>query len=442
MIQRACFRFHLALWSAALSCLIACGQVRAGEAKFPDPAKGTHRQVAEISFKNASSLRHFCVTADGKIIGLVGPAQTYGANAPAAGGTTELRICDAEGKEIKSIPVAFAAQAVTTAPDGSIWVAGSGKIARIDSTGKATLSQDSPHVAEVVKDMDKLRKQAAENLEEEKQSYREALKQMQDMVKELQEKIKAQNKTEKTEKQDEEKTKPAKRVVASAQNVEVNARTMLPQYEQMVKSYEQMLKTLEKKTVDQKVAEIKSQLSDIRCIAVSDQDVFITTRMVKGYGFAVWRMGHDLNEPKQIVGNLSGCCGQMDVECCKGCIFVAENSRKRVSKYDREGKLIAHFGKDARADAVSGFGSCCNPMNVAFNAQGDVFTSESDGQVKRFSPDGKFIEFVGLAKVQPGCKNSAIGLSPDGEKIYYIDSQKAKIIVLAREGTPARTASK
>ena len=41
---------------------------------------------------------------------------------------------------------------------------------------------------------------------------------------------------------------------------------------------------------------------------------------------------------------------------------------------------------------------------------------------------------VGVAQVPAGCKNSAIGISSDGDRVYYIDIQGSKILVLARTG--------
>lgn len=417
MVQRA---ISTALVVVFTGLLVAAGMPVLGqEPKLPDRNTGTHLQTGEIAIKGPGTLSHFCVAADGNIVALVGAGQNYGANVQTKGIKSEVRLYDPTGKQLKNWAVDFIGTAVSTGPDGSIWVAGNGQIARFDKDGKPAFSAESPHVAEVVKDQAKLKKQAEDTLKEEIAQYKEQVKQFEEQKKQYAARQEAK-------KDDKDKEKKERKPV----DVE---ELQAQQFDQIIKSYQQMVTQLEKTTVDDKIKQIKSSLADIRCIAASEKDLFITTRMVKGYGFAVWRMTPDLKEPKQIVGGLSGCCGQMDVECCKDCVYVAENSRKRVCKYDREGKLVSTFGKDVRSEPVSGFGSCCNPMNVCFNAAGDIFTSESDGQVKRFGPDGKFIEFVGLAQVQAGCKNSAIGLSPDGSKLYYIDSQKSKIIVLDRK---------
>ena len=71
-------------------------------------------------------------------------------------------------------------------------------------------------------------------------------------------------------------------------------------------------------------------------------------------------------------------------------------------------------------------------MNLCFLGDGDVITSESEGLVKRFSPSGEFLGFIGKAKVGGGCKNVAVAASPDGKKVYFYDLQGSKIIILSR----------
>jgi hypothetical protein len=86
----------------------------------------------------------------------------------------------------------------------------------------------------------------------------------------------------------------------------------------------------------------------VNAIAAGGKYIYTTTRANKGYGFRVWRSNLDLANSKQIVDGLSGCCGQMDVQCCGDDVVVAENSRKRVVRYDSNGKQLAAFGKAIR----------------------------------------------------------------------------------------------
>src|SRR4029079_17367640 len=92
--------------------------------------------------------------------------------------------------------------------------------------------------------------------------------------------------------------------------------------------------------------------------------VYTTTRASKGYGYRVWRTDLEFNNPQQIVDGLSGCCGQMDVQCCADELVVAESSRYRVVRYDSDGKKLDAWGKSQRDGVGEGFSGCCNPMNT------------------------------------------------------------------------------
>jgi sugar lactone lactonase YvrE len=130
----------------------------------------------------------------------------------------------------------------------------------------------------------------------------------------------------------------------------------------------------------------------------------------------------------------------MDIQTANDHVYVAENSRHRVVRYDRDGKQLGTFGKTDREGVGAGFSGCCNPMNLCFAADGSLLVSESNGVVKRFTADGKYESLVGIADVPSGCKNSAIGVSSDGQHLYYIDVRASKIVVLARNDPGAAAA--
>jgi sugar lactone lactonase YvrE len=123
----------------------------------------------------------------------------------------------------------------------------------------------------------------------------------------------------------------------------------------------------------------------------------------------------------------------MDVQCHNDVLFVSENSRHRVAKFDRDGKELGAFGKRDREGEGENFGGCCNPMNLCFTASGNLYVAESNGAVKHFTPDGKYVGMVGVANVQPGCKNSCVAATADDKHMFYIDIQKSQIIVLAKQ---------
>jgi hypothetical protein len=148
-------------------------------------------------------------------------------------------------------------------------------------------------------------------------------------------------------------------------------------------------------------------------------------------------MTHDFREPKQIISGLSGCCGQIDIQAAADGLYVAENSRHRVVKFDREGKRLDAWGKRDREGSAGGFGGCCNPMNLCFLPGGYVLTAESEGLMKRFTADGKYDGLLGTAQVSGGCKNVAVAVSPDGKHAYFYDQQGSQILIFDRADSAA-----
>src|SRR5690606_10520444 len=115
--------------------------------------------------------------------------------------------------------------------------------------------------------------------------------------------------------------------------------------------YTQQLERLRKqqdRTIESVIETMTARLKQVNAITTSGEDVFIACPMSKGYGYAIWRTDQSFASPKQIVKGLAGCCGQMDIQASGGEVFVAENSRHRVVRYDREGKQVGRFGKTDR----------------------------------------------------------------------------------------------
>ena len=142
--------------------------------------------------------------------------------------------------------------------------------------------------------------------------------------------------------------------------------------------------------------------------------------------------GPDLTNAKKITANISGCCGQMDVQCCGDDIVVAENTKHRFARYDRDGKELAAGGKRGKETDPGCFGGCCNPMNVKA-CGADVLTAESEGIIKKFGPTGEFKGIVGSVKISGGCKNVAVGSNPDASRVYFCDQPGSRVLILAKK---------
>jgi len=184
--------------------------------------------------------------------------------------------------------------------------------------------------------------------------------------------------------------------------------------------------------------------SRVSGIAALDGDVYVavgTSWSVRSLS-NLYRFSVDLKEPKLLLENLRGCCQRCDIKARDGRIYIAENAAYRVKIIDREGEVLEQFGKKSR-EGLEDFGACCNPMNLAFDTEGDLYTSESGlGRVKRYSTDGKLLGLVGIvdtARFERGshlassCSNMAIAVSEDGKTVYVMDYQNSKIRVLKAE---------
>jgi hypothetical protein len=325
-----------------------------------------------------------------------------------------------------------------------VYIGGAGRLAKYNLKGMLLAQGDAPQAA-VLNDPEKLRDAAAAQLKQEKEMYRQAMESMQQNVKVLEEQAARQKKRSTQPRTSDDKRNQGDKKSADAgddddespaEELDVgllaSPEGQLKLFQAQVKLYASHLKQLEKKTVEDAIKDVIASRLAINAIAIGDQDVYVACRAEKGYGYAIWKTDLKFGNPQQIVSNLVGCCGQMDIQARGDEVWVAENARHRVVKYDREGKQLLAFGKRDREGLGECFGGCCNPMNLCFDTSGDLLVSESNGVVKRFNKEGKYVEAIGTADVRPGCKNSAVGVTPDGQRVFYIDIQKSKVIVLKR----------
>jgi hypothetical protein len=432
-----------ATWVAVLVLGIFTLAAMGEEDAPPDASGATHKQTKIIRPVGGDTdwrLASFCLAKDGRIVAAVSrqpkaarlasvlgftvavadTPEQKGSDAKSGGDAApgEVRLLDADGKLVKKWSLDFEPQAVNVGPGDSLFVAGDGAIARFDMDGKQISRAESPQVIAARHDPKELERRARALLEEQRDQFKEMIKGLQAQKEEF----KAKDDKILT---DEERS--AKETI-----------------DLQIEALRQRDVSQDKEITDEQVKELAANLAQqdrrVNAIAASGKYVYTTTRASKGYGFRVWRSDLDLANAKPIAEGLSGCCGQMDVQCCGDDIVLAENSRYRVVRYDSEGKKLASFGKSSRDGGGEGFNGCCNPMNV--RTVGDkLYVSESNGLVKLFGKDGKYDGIVGLAKVKAGCKSSVVDVSPDGSRVYYIDVENSAICLLERTDA-VKTASR
>jgi hypothetical protein len=420
----------------------------AGEQPAPNVGPTTHQQTKYVfPAKDAGGLKlaSFCVTKDGNIAAVLSRQDTghggvldaivdavtnsgeqQASNSAGAAkanakpkSVAELRLLNADGKVLESFPLDFEAQTVNLCADGNLIIGGDGTLARYSLKGKELARAESPHVTAAKKDPDELKRRAKETLEEQRASIKEALKNFEAQKEEY---------AKKDEKSLTDEEKLAKQQIEQ----------LLPAYKQMA---DRQTKEISEAEINQTVQQLSGMSRKINAVAGSESHLYCTAPASKGYGYSVWRTDLDFKNPERIVDGLSGCCGQMDIQCCGDDVVVSENSRKRVVRFDSKGKEVSSWGKASRDGEGATFGSCCNPMNT--RAVGDkLYVSDSDGRVRLFTLSGNYESEVGKADVPAGCKSSIVDVSPDGNRVYYIDVNHSRICVLDRKPDAKAQASR
>jgi hypothetical protein len=391
------------------------------EPEKPAVPTASHVQTAIIKVVDESgqnlALHTFCLASDGKILAGVGS------------GPGQIRIYDADGKFVEAWDTTIRPEAINVGPDGSVYVAGSGKMLKFSDSGHLLLERPSPNALSVKDLEEKLRQQATNLVQQRTQQYGqqvEMIRKQMDRFKEMLQTIEDKGENE---------------ITAAEKSRRDLLRQQLEQYARALKQYEELAAESSKEADQQQIEQYFQMLlnmkTKISSISATETEAYLACPAIEGYGFEVWRMSLDFEHPTKIITDLRGCCGQMDVQACKDGLYVAENGRFRVCRYDREGKMLGQWGSRER-EGLDGFGSCCNPMNVAFGPGGEVFTAEASlGRIKRYSPDGELQGLIGKVEIVPGCKNVSIGVNHDGSRVYMLDMTRSHIAVMSRKAALA-----
>jgi sugar lactone lactonase YvrE len=182
----------------------------------------------------------------------------------------------------------------------------------------------------------------------------------------------------------------------------------------------------------------------VAAITSTEKDLFVSFgsgRSLRALATIV-RFDLDGGNPKEIATRLRGCCQRLDLVTRNGVLYAAENAVHRVVKYDRDGNVLAKWGKRDRT-GEEGFGSCCNPMNICFGADGSLYTAESGlGRIKRYTVDGKYLGIVGIVGTDKfnragglavSCSNICVAPNADASRVFVMDLKGSRIRVLAAE---------
>ena len=379
--------------------------------------EGTHKQSIVITPKHNDgkiALHTYCLTPTGDLLLCVGGTSVeYAPDTDNPEQSVAKQIVSpslvqkysADGELLAEFPVDFKPTGINIVPGGKEFVvAGEGWLARMTLTGETIKKSRTPNVG----NYDEFKTKALEAAKAQAKEYTERFE---DLAKQAEERLSTLEETPEADRT------PAVKAQINAQ------KTMAKQYRDQIAMYER------RSGVDDADSTVRDRLT-VTGVAVSDKDVFVSVRKLKGHGYDVWRTSHDFTNGEKVVSDLGGCCGQLDIQASADSLLIAENGKFRVGIYDRDGEMTKSFGKRDRK-ANDGFGSCCNPMNVRCCSNGEVLTAESSiGDIKRFSADGEFLSYVGRAKIGGGCKHVAIAFDATRNRYYMQHEDKGQICVL------------
>jgi hypothetical protein len=377
-------------------------------------SEATHKQiraiVPEMNGREAH-LNTFCVGPDNNLYMCCTPnAQPSSANVLGA-----VLVYSGEGKLLKEIELEFAPQAINFGSDSTMFVAGSGKVAKISPKGEVLLVKEAPNVGNKEEMMAQLKEAAEKQSKQVLESYTRQIEQIDKQIAKL-EKEAAEAKEKEATEDTEKATKRRER----------RLKLLNQQKEQFESIADNFKESFQVQSDDSALARLMRSTG----LAVSKEDVFVSLPMAAGYGYGIWRMNHDLEEPKLVVEDVGGCCGQLDIQSDGEHLLIAENTAFQVGFYDRDGKRLNGWGKRGRNEP-DGFGSCCNPMNVRCCSNGEILTAESSiGDIKRFSAEGEFLGLVGRASVGGGCKHVALGWDSSRNWHYMMNQDRSHVAVL------------
>ena len=430
----------------AILMLASAGGLGVRQALADDATQSaTHAQERLIKVVNGNSrdkLTTFAVDRQGRIIAGVTGEQSL------------LRVFNSEGDQLAEWPLPVPPEAVNVGPKGDVYVGGAGKLLLLDSAGAVTKVCEAPNLAGAKDAAVVIQKKVKERAQldvaaKQQERIRTSTKRLADLAKKIaiiDRELKAiadeastgPDFDAKEEEQREQERKGLLKKRAALVRLGKNLKTTIAATtgNRGNASGQGPAAEPQPPSIDQLVA-VQARIASI---SASTDDVFFACSSSTGSGFDVWRTDLDFEQGRKVGESLRGCCGQMDVQANDNGVYVAENTKHRVSCYTRDGKSVLDFGSRERGSDAS-FEGCCNPMNVAFGPGRSVYTAEAgSGRVKRFSADGTFMELVGAVELVPGCKKVSIAVSPKGDRVYMLDITRGHIVVMASSEMPPSAA--
>ncbi len=376
----------------------------------------THEQTGLLTPKLGDKpivLQTFCLAPDGNIWACVGGSYLYMTpdeqfiklkqEAPPM-----IQVYSPNQELVKQIDLPFTATAINfDSAEQVFYIGGEGYLAKISLAGKIIKRSPAPKV----KNLARLKQQIGKQLKDDRQ-------QMIDLNQKQQKRLNDRVAALRTK----QKTAPLSKI----------DQKRLQSYSKRLVEIKSQFNALQQNTVTQ--AKIEETFRDrliVKAIAIAENYLFVALLADDNYNYEVFRVNKEFGQAQKILSDMRGCCGRFDVKADGDDLWVADNIFFRVVRYDKNGKRLDAFGHKSTTDQ-HGFGGCCNPMNLQVLGNGDLLTAESSiGHIKRFSPSGQLLSYIGQAKIAGGCKNVAIGFDQQ-RNLYYMLSQDEHSICILR----------
>lgn len=119
--------------------------------------------------KKSGALKNFCLNAEGNILACYSPGSKN---------SSCIRVYSPKGELLKSLPLKIKPEAICVAKDGSIFVAGDGKVLKLDAAGNVLASAASPVASEAVTISKETEEMVKEMIQQTKRPFKEALAEM------------------------------------------------------------------------------------------------------------------------------------------------------------------------------------------------------------------------------------------------------------------------
>jgi DNA-binding beta-propeller fold protein YncE len=106
-----------------------------------------------------------------------------------------------------------------------------------------------------------------------------------------------------------------------------------------------------------------------------------------------------------------------------GTVYVADTWNHRIQAFTEDGEFITSFGAFAnvQADANAELGKFWGPRDIAVDAQGNVYVTDTGNKrVQKFSPDGQPLAVWGGGGIVPGAFEEPVGIDIDSQGNFYV----------------------